>query len=139
MEGNLQHEELSGRIIKVFYVVYNELGYGFTEKLYERAMAIALAEEGLKAESQAVYRVFFHEQMIGEYCVDLLVENLIILELKAAACIIEAHEAQLLSYLKASDIEVGLILNFGPRPEIKRLAFANERKFPKKTAFEKKN
>ena len=127
----MKHEELTGKIIKVFYDVFNELGYGFTEKIYERALAIALEENGLKVESQVDYQVHFHGKMIVNNYVDLLVEKKVILELKAAAVISEAYEAQLLNYLKASVIEVGLILNFGIKPEVKRVLFDNDRKKPR--------
>ncbi len=135
----MKHEEITSRIIKVFYEVYNELGFGFSEKIYERAMAITLAEEGLKAESQKAMSVPFRGQMIGEYVADAVVEDAVIVEYKAASCVVEAHESQLLNYLKASDSEVGLILNFGPQPEIKRMVFDNELKKPNKRRKEKNN
>ena len=125
----MKYEELTGRIIKVFYDVYNELGFGFSEKIYERAMIIALSEEGLKVDEQVPIKVNFRGQVIGEFYADIVMENSVVLELKTASSIVEAHEAQLLNYLKASEIEVGLIMNFGPKPDIKRMIFDNERKF----------
>jgi GxxExxY protein len=134
----MKHEEITSRIIKVFYEVYNDLGYGFSEKIYERAMAIALADEGLKVESQKAMQVNFRGQLIGEYAADAMVDDAVIVEYKAATAIVEAHESQLLNYLKASDSEVGLILNFGPRPEIKRMVLDNELKKPSKRRKGKK-
>ena len=124
----LKHKELTEKIIKVFYSVYSQLGYGFAEKVYERAMVICLEEAGLKVESQIPIKVHFKGQVIGEYVADVLVENLVILELKAVSNVIDAHVAQLLNYLRGSELEVGLLFNFGPKPEFKRLVFDNRRK-----------
>jgi GxxExxY protein len=116
------------RIIGVFYDVYNELGHGFLESVYENAVAIALRQAGLAALQQAPITVRFRGQTVGYFRADLLVQDAVIVELKAASGIEPAHEAQLLSYLRATEIEVGLLLNFGPKPQFKRLVFANERK-----------
>jgi len=123
-----KHQDLTKKIIGVFYDVYNELGHGFLESVYQAAMLIALREAGLKAERQVPISVHFRGRCIGDFGGDLVVENAILLELKAAKGLDSSHEAQLLNYLRATEIEVGLLLNFGTKPEFKRLAFDNERK-----------
>jgi len=122
------HSELTGKIIKAYYNVYNELGYGFLEKVYERAMIIELRHEGLQCIPQHPIKVFYENEEVGEYYADILVEEKVILELKAAKNLSEEHEAQLLNYLRATDIEVGLLLNFGKKPEHKRKLFENRLK-----------
>jgi GxxExxY protein len=128
METQLLHQEITERIIKGFYTVYNTLGYGFLEKVYENALAIELRKLGLTVEQQASIKVHYSGTLVGEYFADLLVEQLVILELKAVEAIAEEHEAQLLNYLKATEIEVGLLLNFGPKPQFRRKIFSNEQK-----------
>jgi GxxExxY protein len=123
-----KHQELTRKIIGVFYEVYNELGHGFLESVYEAAMLIASREAGLKAETQVPIAVYFRGNRVGDFRADLMVENAVLLELKAARALDSSHEAQLLNYLRATQIEVGLLLNFGIKPEFKRLAFDNERK-----------
>ena len=123
-----KYKELTHKIILIFYKVYNKLGYGFLEKIYENAMKIEFREEGISAVSQSPIKVFYDEEIIGEYNADLLVDNKVIVEIKAVRRLVDEHEAQLLNYLKATEIEVGLLLNFGPKPEIKRKAFDNSRK-----------
>lgn len=118
------HSEITEKIIKVFYEVYNELGYGFLEKVYERAMFYALQDAGFNTVSQYPLSVNFREYNVGDYYADLIVENKIIIELKAVEKIIRDHEVQLVNYLKATNIEVGLLLNFGPKPQIKRKIFS---------------
>jgi GxxExxY protein len=125
-----KHEELTGRIIKQFYDVYNELGHGFLESVYEKALTIALRHAGLTAERRVPIPVYFRNELVGEFEADLLVEKSVIIELKAARALDSSHEAQLLNYLRATPMEVGLLLNFGPKPEIKRMAFDNARKGP---------
>jgi len=125
---DFKHTELTEKIINIFYRVYNKLGYGFLEKVYENAMMIELKKEGIFAIAQAPIRVLYDNIIIGEYYADILVEDKVIVEIKAARQLAEEHEAQLLNYLKATDIEVGLLLNFGVKPEIKRKAFNNLRK-----------
>jgi hypothetical protein len=113
MESNpegLKHRELTEKIIGVFYDVYNELGHGFLETIYEQALAIALA------------------QQVGDFRADMRVDGKVLLEIKAARAIDQAHEKQLLNYLRATDIEVGLLLNFGVKPQFRRLVYENERK-----------
>jgi GxxExxY protein len=128
MENSIKHRELTELIIGTFYEVYNELGFGFLESVYEEAMLIALRARGLKIEQQVPIPVWFRGRNIGNFQADLIVENIVILELKAVRLLEEAHKAQLLNYLRATEIEVGLLLNFGQRPEFKRLAFDNNRK-----------
>lgn len=120
------HQELTSKIISCFYKVYNTLGFGFLEKVYENAMLIELNEIGLLTERQKPISVFYNEKLVGEYFADLIVENKVIIELKAAESLIEEHELQLINYLKATDIEVGLLLNFGRKPEVRRKIFSNK-------------
>jgi GxxExxY protein len=122
------HRDLTEQVIGAFYDVYNELGFGFVESVYQRAMVIALTDAGLRAEPKVQLPVFYRDQRIGDFEADIFVERAVILELKAADEFCPAHEAQLLNYLKASPVEIGLLLNFGPRPRLKRLAFSNDRK-----------
>lgn len=117
------HKELTDIIIKCFYKVYNALGYGFFEKVYENALKIELEKNGLKVTQQKPINVFYDNNIVGEYYADLCVEDKVIIELKTAEAISKAHEAQLINYLKASEIEIGLLLNFGKRPEISRKIF----------------
>ena len=121
----LLHKEITDKVLKAFYTVYNVLGYGFLEKVYENAMYIELNKLGLQVVKQQHIKVHYSGEEVGEYFADLLVENLVIIELKAAGAIIEEHEHQLLNYLKATDKEVGLILNFGKKPQFKRKVFQN--------------
>lgn len=122
------HEEITSQVIAAFYDVYNKLGYGFLEKVYENALVIELRKRGLKVIQQGSIQVYYDGQVIGEYFADLLVEDKVIVELKAVGEIIKAHENQLVNYLKATNLEVGLILNFGPEPKFKRKIFSNSRK-----------
>jgi GxxExxY protein len=127
-ERRYKHSELTEKISGIFYDVYNELGCGFLESVYESAMALAFTEQRLPFERQVSIPVYFHNQQIGAYDADLLVGGLVLLELKACKAIEPAHEAQLLHYLRSTTVEVGLLLNFGPRPQVRRMAFENERK-----------
>ncbi len=120
--------ELTERIIKAFYKVYNTLGYGFLEKVYEKALLLEFGRMNISVVSQSPIKVFYLAEVVGEYYADILVENNVILEIKAVKNLTAEHEAQLLNYLKATNIEVGLLLNFGPEPGIKRKAFNNKRK-----------
>lgn len=122
------HRDLTERIIGSFYDVYNELGFGFLESVYHRSLLISLQQMRLFVESEVLLPVYFRGNVVGDFHADLVVERKVVLELKAVEDLCPAHEAQLLNYLKASTIEVGLLLNFGPKPRIKRLAFSNERK-----------
>ncbi len=128
MAADLKFRDLTEEIIGIFYSVYNELGYGFLESVYEKSMMIALTEAGLRATRQSPIKVNFRGSEVGIFQADLLVEDLILIELKAASGLDNAHEAQLLNYLRATEIEVGLLMNFGERPQFKRLTFENTRK-----------
>ena len=123
-----KHIELTREIIGSFYDVYNNLGYGFLEKVYENALLLELCEKGLQVEQQKPIQVFYHQQIIGEYFADLVVDSRVIVEIKAVKNLIPQHEAQLLNYLKATTYEVGLLLNFGPQAQRKRKVYNNERK-----------
>ena len=116
------------KIIKCFYETYNTLGYGFLEKVYENALLKELKDNGYQCESQKMIAVNYKGNKVGEYYADILVDNEIILELKAAENICKEHEYQLINYLKATDIEIWLLLNFGEKPEIRRKIFTNDRK-----------
>ena len=122
---NFKHSDLTEKIIKAFFAVYNTLGYGFLEKVYENALFIELKKSGLYVEKQKQIKVFYKDNEVGVYFADLSVENAVIIELKAAEGISEEHEFQLINYLKATEIEVGLLLNFGKKPEFKRKVFTN--------------
>lgn len=124
----LLHEELTNVIIKTFYEVYNELGYGFLEKVYQNALCIELRNKNLVVEPEKRIAVYYKEQQVGDYVVDLIVENKVLLELKAVDHINEQYENQILNYLRATDCELGLLMNFGPKPEFKRKVFENNRK-----------
>ncbi len=124
----LLHEELTNAIIKTFYEVYNELGYGFLEKVYQNSLYLELKNKGYKVEAQKKILVYYKGIEVGEYFADLLVEDTIILELKAADCIVKDFENQILNYLRGTDCEVGLLLNFGKKPEFRRKVFENNRK-----------
>ena len=124
----MKHKELTEQIIKIYYKVYNTLGYGFLEKIYENAMMIEFRKAGITAASQSPIKVLYEDEIIGEYYADILVDDKVIVEIKATRSLALEHEAQLLNYLKATDIEVGLLLNFGPEPEVKRKVFDNFRK-----------
>jgi GxxExxY protein len=119
------HKELTSKIIEAFYKVYNSLGFGFLEKVYENALKYELELMQLKVDKQKPIDVYYKEIKAGEYFADLIVENKVILELKAAENLIEEHELQLINYLKATEIEVGLLLNFGKKQEIRRKIFSN--------------
>jgi GxxExxY protein len=122
------HEKLTDKIIRCFYNVYNGLGYGFLEKVYENALTIELLNAGLVAEKQVPIKVYYLESEVGSYYADILVENKVILELKAGDMeqTIINHELQLTNYLKATNYEVGLLLLFGIKPQVKRKIFSND-------------
>lgn len=123
-----KHSDLTEQIIGAFYAVYSALGYGFLEKVYVKALMIELERRGIKADDEFPINVYYLGQPVGEYYADLIVNELVILEIKAAKHLADEHEAQLLNYLKATPFEVGLLLNFGPKPETKRRSFDNTRK-----------
>jgi len=124
----LKHKELTETIIGVFFEVYNELGHGFLESVYEKAFEIALNAKGLDVRRQIQVPVWFRGHRVGDFVADVLVNQLVLLELKAARALDSSHEAQILNYLRATEIEVGLLFNFGVKPEFRRLAFDNSRK-----------
>jgi GxxExxY protein len=124
----MKQEELTQKIIGVFYSVYNELGHGFLESVYEQAMILSLQEAGLKVDTQVAVPVWFHGKRIGDFRADIVVSQMVLLELKAIARLESSQEAQLLNYLRATDFEIGLLLNFGPKAEIKRRILDNDRK-----------
>jgi GxxExxY protein len=123
MNDVLVQKDITDKVIKAFYYFYNKLGYGFLEKVYENAMVITLAKYGCDVAQQIPVKVYFEGEIIGDYYADLVVDNYVIVELKAGDSITEAYEAQLTNYLKATDIEVGLLLNFGIKPEFRRKVF----------------
>jgi len=123
-----KHSEITEIIIRAFYNVYNRMGHGFLEKVYENCMLVELRKLGLEGVGQLPVDVFYEEYIVGKYYADILVEGCVILELKSAEKVIPKHEAQLLNYLKATELEVGLILNFGLKPQVVRKAFENYRK-----------
>lgn len=133
MNTNYRHSDITDKIIKAFYNVYNQLGYGFLEKVYEHAMMIELAKLGLSSVNQFPIKVYYDQQSIGDYYADILIENLVIVELKAAENLCPEHECQLINYLKATELEVGLLLNFGKEPQFKRKVLTNEFKNHKKS------
>ena len=128
MKTDLKHGSVTDQILRVFYDVYNELGHGFLESVYHRSLLVALEAAGLSTSSRVAIPVWFRGQRVGHFEADVLVENCVLLELKAARSLDSSHRAQLLNYLRATDIEVGLLLNFGERPEFKRLVFDNLKK-----------
>lgn len=129
LQFELQHKDITDKILHAFFkVVYADLGYGFLEKVYQNAMTIALRSMGLNVKNQEKITVYFQGQIVGEYFADLIVEDKVIVELKAASRLLIEHEAQLLNYLRATPYEVGLVLNFGPKPDFRRKVFANDRK-----------
>jgi GxxExxY protein len=125
--NTLLHSEITGEILKAFYKVYNELSYGFLEKVYENALKMELESQGFEVKQQFPINVYYNGKVAGEYFADLVVENKVIIEIKTASTIDKAHEAQLLNYLKATEIEVGLVLNFGQKPEKVRKVFTNKK------------
>jgi len=124
----LKHSALTEKIIAAFYEVYNELGFGFLESVYCNALAIAAGKRGLTVEREVPIAVWYGGIDVGDFKADLIVEGTVLLELKTAQALDRAHEAQLLNYLRATEIEVGLLLNFGPKPQFKRLILTNDQK-----------
>jgi GxxExxY protein len=126
--NDLLHGELTHEILKTFYTVYNELGYGFLERVYQNALQYELKQNGFEVDSGKAIKVYYKQIIVGEYFADLIVDKCVIVELKTCEQISEVHEIQLLNYLKATDCEVGLLLNFGRKPEFKRKIFHNHKK-----------
>ncbi len=125
---HILHKELTNEIIGTYYDVYNEIGFGFSEKVYQNFLFFELQSRGFSIEAQKQIHVYYKGRIVGEYYADIIVENKIILELKAVNQLIDEHEFQLLNYLKASKIEVGLLFNFGVNPDFKRIILTNDRK-----------
>lgn len=123
-----KHSDVTDLIIKAFYVVYNALGYGFAEKVYQNAMLLQLRELGLEVQPEFPITVYFKGQAVGDFAVDLFVARCVMVELKSTKELISENEAQLLNYLRATVCEVGLLLNFGPEVQIKRKVYDNARK-----------
>jgi len=125
---HLLHNELTSLILKTYYKVYNELGYGFLEKVYQNALLIELKKKGLDVIPNKKIMVYYKGENVGDYYADIIVNNTVILELKAAEYIIDQFENQLLNYLKGTNCEIGLLLNFGKKPEFRRKIYENKRK-----------
>jgi len=124
----LHFQELTGEVIKTFYEVYNELGYGFLEKVYQNALYLELKSKGFEVEAHRKIKVFYKGQEVGFYIADLIINDTLILELKACDYLTDDCEYQLLNYLKATECEIGLILNFGKKAEFRRKVFHNYKK-----------
>ena len=124
----MKHELITEKIIQAFYKVYNTLGYGFLEKVYQNALCIELESMGFKAEKEKKILVYYNGNIVGEYYADLIIEDLIAVELKAIETLVEENEHQLVNYLEATKIEVGLLLNFGKKPQLRRKIFDNDKK-----------
>ncbi len=122
------HRALSEKVISAFYKVYRTLGHGFLEKVYENAMLLELEKQGLNVQQQKRINVYYDGKVVGVYFADLIVEGTIIIELKASASLRKEHEYQLINYLKATDKEVGFLVNFGKEPQFTRKIFTNDRK-----------
>ena len=124
----MKHEKITERIIEPLYRVYNTLGYGFLEKVYLNAMYIELTGMGFKVDKEKKILVYYFGNNVGDYNADLIVEEIVVVELKANEVLVEQNEYQLVNYLKATKIEVGLLLNFGKKPQMKRKIFDNDKK-----------
>ena len=127
MDQEYLYKDLTSKIIKCYYTVYNTLGYGFLEKVYENALKIELENKKLIVEKQKPIQVYYDGQLVGEYFADLIVNDQVIIELKAAESLCEEHEYQLINYLKATGYEIGLLFNFGKKPEIRRKIFSTNK------------
>lgn len=120
IKGDYKYSDITEKIIKEAYYVYNELGYGFLEKIYENALVYRLGIIGLKVEQQYPINVYFEKALVGEYFADIVIENKVIVEVKAIEKLNQIHEVQLVNYLKATDSDIGLLINFGKKMDIKR-------------------
>ena len=129
---NFPHQELTKSIIGIYYNVYNELGFGFLEKVYHKALLIELKNNGYKIDSEKKVNVYYKNEIVGEYIPDIIINDSVIVELKCVEYLSDVHENQLLNYLKATDCEVGLILNFGKDPQFIRKIFTNDLKKKKR-------
>jgi GxxExxY protein len=122
------HGEVTEQVLGVYFAVYNELGGGFLESVYQQALRIALLQAGLAVECEVAVPVYFREQIVGNFRADLIVNDAVLLELKAVSVLDREHDGQILHYLRATDLEVGLLLNFGPKPQFRRFILENEKK-----------
>ncbi len=129
--NELERDALTYKILGCFFLVYRELGFGFLESVYQEAMRVALRREGLSVMSEVSLPIFFLGERVGVYRADMIVDRKVLLEIKAAAALDRVHRSQILNYLKATDIERGLLLNFGPKLQFERFLFTNERKEPR--------
>ncbi len=118
-----KYQHLTGKIIKGYYEVYNELGRGFLESVYENALHFVLIDYGLKVNTQMPINVYFRKEIVGKFVADMIIDDKVIVELKSANKLSNVHKAQLINHLKATDIEIGLLMNFGDDPEFKRFIF----------------
>jgi GxxExxY protein len=121
--NNYRHSELSKQVIAAAYRVHKELGYGFAEKVYKNALAIELQEAGIKCSLEVPLKVIYHEKTVGDYCADMIVDDKIIVEVKAVNNLASIHEVQLVNYLKATGLHIGLLINFGESVKVKRRIF----------------
>ena len=128
-------DPLTYKVIGAYFGVYRALGWGFLESVYHRAMAVELQHAGLRSASEVLIPVYHRGVLVGEYRADLIVERALVIEVKTVTQFEPAHRAQLLNYLKATSIEKGLLLNFGPRSAFERLILTNDRKTPKPLQF----
>jgi len=133
------HKEITDKVLNAFYKVYNTLGWGFLETVYRNAMALELKDQGMTCEMERHLEVFYGGEIVGDYKADIVVEDFVVLELKSCEVLIEQHKNQLINYLKASNIEIGLLLNFGKSPEFKRVIFSNTYNRTANTPFRPKN
>jgi GxxExxY protein len=131
----LLYQQLTDSILKAFFEVYHELGHGFLEKVYQNSLYLELKQKGFQVEAQKQIKVYYKGIAVGEYYADLIVNNCVILELKAADGIVQEFEWQLVNYLRGTNLEVGLLLNFGKKAEFRRKVFENSRKTPRLSAF----
>lgn len=121
--NDLKHQELSEKIIAAAYKVHNELGYGFLEKVYKNAIAIEMGENGLNCVLETPLKVLYHGKEVGDYFADIIVDDKVVVEIKAINKLDMVHEVQLVNYLKATGINVGLLINFGRSVEVRRRVF----------------
>ena len=126
-DKNYLYTDLTGEIIGAFYTVYNKLGFGFLEKVYHNAMLIELKKLGISYKSEQPIKVYYDDVIVGEYIADIIIENKVIVELKAVSKLNQKHEVQLVNYLKGTDIPVGLLLNFGEEPDQRRKVLSRKK------------
>jgi GxxExxY protein len=130
----MKHEVLTEKVIGIFYTIYNDLGHGFLESIYQKAFTVLLREQALNFSAQMPIQVFYRGADLGEFFADLVVESSVLVELKAVSVLDRSHEKQILNYLKATNLEVGLLMNFGPRPQVRRFVLDNDRKLARSAA-----